>query len=704
VRLPFTDSCEDDVMDVVDSPKSDRFAIIHYRRKLNPRRTSDGEVLTTIRVFDKTGRVLYHRDNLPAELTSLSPDGTHLVVVVKDQQHNTTLELHEINRTGNDRSLFIDGVSSAAAVAPYVFSSDGRYLAIGMSSGDIRFYRMATDIQEIHGDDLPRHYAPITSLAFANATTQDGPALLAVADAEQIVRVWKLNLRSPGPRGLMLWSDNFGRPVSQLTFSPTDRYVGLAVGEKTTRVKLALTGFETVRVTQTDPRLSSLVKFIQFSPDERFAFSASEPISEAGSGELIRVPVHQADPPAELEFSQCQAPRQVSLSGDAESIVAVCQVLPTPPPPLLPIFNVHWFPLKGSPAPSGQPLHTGHNCDVAVSTDGSFAATECDSAIKFFDLFRGRSYDFGTPSILQIGGRPNPVRCDDSGAAIALSTNGSALAIGNRCGGVAVYEINKGYPSLSNMTFDYEPQGEEYDPTVSRGITALAFSGDSRLIAAGASNGVLWVRKTDDPATALYKSQFEGVVSSIQFGPIPSNILLYGVAGTVGAIDLRNGHLLQNSHNDSNVRAVTFSPDGRRVAAGYSNGALYVYDLPDCYVNSARGCDYKDWKQWTIVNLFGYDTRTILEPADTFLGDRPRNLYSVRLLANNQFFVASDHDQLLAKGERNPGQIPFLSVTMHDLNLSERPRKLCGQLRRNITFGELTYALICGRATPEGSK
>jgi WD40 repeat protein len=672
---------------------------------------------STIQVFEASGsapflwKKVLNRDWEKMFLFNegLSPDGKYLAII-KSRPRGPVLEVWNLSSPA--KPIITEPVSQSAPVA---FSRDGRFFAVGMADGNIMLYdpskRAKAQLQVIRHSSVPQYPYPISALAVSNDSS-----LVAYAEIskDNLVRVVHLEQnsgarREPGKiQATLLWSDYFGLPVAHLVFSPHDQFLGLAVGENTARVKTTKTGFETARVTQ-----SGRVGWIEFSPDENAAFSVSD------SGEALRFSTNTAMSP-DLVSLACAQPQEVAVSLDAK--VAAVSCLDVQPgqsqgtgnvTPTAEVFTLDGrshsellIPVRtkqGSTFPQSEQRAT---CHTAVSADGSTAAMECDSNFELFDVKTRQTFDLRgssrwfPPEVSRSGSATiGKNECKMIPLSLALNHDGSLLAVGDGCGRVVAYDRGTGIWSDSANFFPPRPDGvpsSNSKATLSNRepVTAIAFSRNSSLVAAGTAYGTLSVaninifHKVGNSGLLWPNPQlFAGTINAIQFNANSSE-LVFGSGGAVHILRVDDHtESFHISEAEDIITAVSFSADGQWAAAGTLHGRVEVLNLsppPQRVVERAEA--------WILKTFYNYDPLQGGTADETFSG-----LHPVRSL---QF--TDDHkldiwaiNQMLANADSLDGN-DHLSLTRHDLEILNRIKHICKNLRNDVSAPpDVTYGSVC---------
>ncbi len=656
-KIPFDIPCNSDIVSIFESRGSPRVAVV--------------QSIGIAQVFEissqRPWKILYKtKSGCSLQRINLSSDGKYITAVCA-KNGNISIETRDLDQPRAPQS---EPQMLSSKANAFSFSPDGRLLAIGTNTGQIELYdlpRMRKSLLE-----LPSHNAAITVLAFSNDSK-----MLASAGEDTIVRVVQFQ-KQGAP--LILWSDHFGRPVSDITFSHSDQLIGLAVGESTARIKYTRTGFETVRVVHKHP---SRVTSIAFSPDEKTAFSVSD------RGEVLSFPSKNSQP-SESASLDCRQPQSVVVSSsyNGKTVIAACPhsdgAMITP---VAELFKVDKFAVDSSAniAPlkhikelgRGTPFQNSDNgqpfCHVAISGDGHLGAAECNDKIQMFDL--RKNLPFSGPPVRQFG-----KSCH--GESLALNYDGSLLAVGNSCNSILVYEIgNEPWPLKAFIT---SPGNLDPSNTQPHKITAIAFSGASTMIAAGTDRGTIWVTQMKDQKSLFKQEDLQGAIGAIEFGPGnksgDSSALIFGSGGTAAVISIGDHQkLAQISVPNSYITAVAFAPNGIDAAAGDSNGVVHVFDL------SSSSLTQEINKR--VLSFFGYKTLSANAAQKTWNGKQ--KIYSLRFLEGRKLLVGTQQYWLLEPEDLdNDASFP-LALTSHDLCIHKRLQRICKNLSNDLDVRDI---------------
>jgi WD40 repeat protein len=725
-------ACAQNIASVIEAPDSEHFALVEYQPKGKPPQPGQ-PVPSTLRVFNASGEMVCTPFSLVFMNGAFSKSGFDLAVVYKKDKQ-ALLDVWRLT-THPERTLVLS-VAAVADAAPLDFSD--RFLAIGMSDGTVKLYEPAKGNDEVvlGGEKIPQHGGQITSVAFSRDSR-----LLATAGQDSVVRVLEFRDGDGWPK--LRWSDDFAKPVSQLVFSKQADWLGLAVGDNTARVKYAETGFETVRVTHLG-RVNSIAfspkgsQFISASRDEEEtdnSVASSEGTDErrnaaAASGKnespVLESSSHNANPPPAFNLNCDQVARQaqpVSLSEDGQVVAVSCLLINYGPSTskslpsennspggsaafsLTPVAKVYDLnepmpqQLTGSliekaivnhGATLDNPNILANPCKIALSGHGGIVASICDNNLVLYDLKKkAPSISTALPAFSSKGSGYAIVECQHIPTSLAISSDGSTLAVGDGCGRLLTYRVSDG--SLQQVGH-LDP-----DPSLPRGsqaITALAFNQPATMVAIGNSYGNVWIESIDGKTAIHPRQRMTGSISTLSFGTSKNADsgarLIVGSGVTATVFDVGTWKPFFHVNGSSELLTVSFMNE--KVALGYDNGRI------DIFVLRPRSRE-DQWESGVAKVITNYDPWSLPLPEINLRlrGATPTiPVYAVRLLEADDILVATDETLPFAKVD-SQGRQSRLSLQHHKLDVFDKAHQesICRNLRKDIKVGQLSYSDVC---------
>jgi WD40 repeat protein/tetratricopeptide (TPR) repeat protein len=123
------------------------------------------------------------------------------------------------------------------------------------------------------------------------------------------------------------------------------------------------------------------------------------------------------------------------------------------------------------------------------------------------------------------------------------------------------------------------PVGQTLPVKLPAGITVMRFSPDAQLLIAGAEDGTVRIMESDTGKLLNGQMKHPGAVVGVVI--LPGNELAFsiGKAGDANLWKIADGSTVKSwSNKDSTLTAGAISKDFRRLALGYANGEVRVYD------------------------------------------------------------------------------------------------------------------------------
>ncbi|ULE33460.1 nSTAND1 domain-containing NTPase [Mycobacterium sp. IDR2000157661] len=507
------------------------------------------------------------------------------------------------------------GVFGAIFSPAAIFSPQGRRFVTGGDDGRLHLWDTETGQQV--GQDLVGHDAWVNDAAFS----ADGHVIASASD-DRTVRLWNADTGQPSgnpmaghndevwavafsPDGLMvasgsvdttvrLWNASTGEPIGlpmdhparvhTVEFSPDGRRLVTGSSDGTVRLWDVKTGQQIGSPHKVDEDPGEDVIDVAFNPDGRsFASSTSDgdvQFWDAGTGAPIGAPLSgHGTQVLSLAFSPDG--RRLADGGADGAVrlwdVDTRQLLGQP---MLGHKSGVWalsFSPDGTRLLSGsqagvirlwdvgirRPLigHIGGVSSVVVRPDGRRIASAGEGgAVRFWNADNGQP--IGKPLV----GSGKPL------SSIAFSADGRRLATAGTDGAVWLWDADAGTPIGAPINPGQGP------------LASIAFSPDGRRLVIGGGNTVgLWDFETHRPIGA---PRIHGdLVHSVAFSPDGNHFVSGGMEaannGTVRLWDANTGQLVKaTTIGDAEpvVWAVTFSPDGQRIAAAGADGVIQLMD------------------------------------------------------------------------------------------------------------------------------
>ncbi|WP_157112857.1 WD40 repeat domain-containing protein [Nocardia speluncae] len=498
-------------------------------------------------------------------LYTTDPDGSRGAALAAWRIHESDEAFHAmLNAASNPRTAKLTGYSGS--VFSVAFSPDGRDLAVGSSDGTVRLWDPATGKQI--GEPINSHTDPVYAVAFS----PDG-RVLATGSSDGPLKLWDPvtrkqigePLQQPGgiasvafsPDGrflatgngygtVSLWDPVTGKQIGEpfgdhnnvvfsVAFSPDSRTLASVSGD------VVLWDPVTRRqIVDTHTDYTSGFNSVAFSPDGRFLATSSGDGTNDGTvilwdpvtGKQIGEPLQQPGGIASVAFGP---DNRILTTGGGDGTVRL------------------WDPVTGKQV--AEPLigHTGVVDAVAFSPDGRTLATGSgDGTVRLWDPVTGKQ-------IYEPRDQPGGV------ARVAFSPDDHTLAV-SRGDTVRLWD-----PVTGQQT------GELLD-RIHGDVGPVAFSPDGRALVTASGLGVQWWDPVAQQALGPPLPGHSSSLTSVAFGPDNRTLVTSDTTGVILWDPVASQHL-PPEHTRA-IHEAAFSPDGRIIAAGTSDGTVLLWD-PD---------------------------------------------------------------------------------------------------------------------------
>jgi len=491
----------------------------------------------------------------------------------------------------------------ADIVTSVSFSPDGKTIATGSADRTIRIWQVDNDksaipygIAPLHAT-LSSHTDSVTSVSFS----PDGKTL-ASASHDNTIKIWNLT-----DKKLLQTLTGHKDWVLGVSFSPDGKTIASASADKT--VKLWNRQGKTQKF-QINPKTltkhSDIVYSVKFSPNSQELVSASADTTAKiwnRNGEEIRTLKGHNDEVVSANFSR---DGEKIVTGSADDTVKV------------------W-------SRSGTLLNTfrGHQDDVRAvnfSPDGTIASASKDKMVKIWN-------PNSTPLNKILSGHGDwvyKVSFSADGKIIASASADKTVRLWRPDGSlfktlvghkdsvtwVDISPDNKTVASASNdqTVKVWSLDGKLLDTLSHDGVVrSVSFSPDGKTIAAASADRKLYLwRWNGSKATLLAKLDHSNPVISVSFSPDGKTIATATAAdnkesGKKTAVEITgekrvylwqfNGSsakIIKTIDHKDSVKDVSFSPDGKTIAAACADKKVYLWGFDGKVANLTEKLDYSD--------------------------------------------------------------------------------------------------------------
>ena len=197
---------------------------------------------------------------------------------------------------------------------------------------------------------------------------------------------------------------------------------------------------------------------------------------------------------------------------------------------------------------------------------------------------------------------------------IALSSDGTLLASGNRSGETSIWRVSDGELIIEMAPRDYVEGYSEY-------LTALAFSPDGSLVAAGHWDGMVFIWNiTTGQLERLIEPETDRCSALGLAFSNDGEILAVGGASdgfneVVRFYQVSDGSIVRNLEHGTRggtlVSPAVYSPDGTLLAFGATDG-IYIWSLPDYVLQHTILIESTGDSDWVTDMAFSPDSKYLL--------------------------------------------------------------------------------------------
>ena len=417
---------------------------------------------------------------------------------------------------------------SAYSVA---YRPDGRFLAAGMSNGDILIWDTETR------GSSPRLGKREAGGVWALAYSPDGQ-FLASSGSDNQIHIW-----NPGGGTEKTLTGHTG-VVYNLAYSPDGRYLASGSRDKTVRI-WDLTADAVITLTGH----TGAVYSVDYSPDGHWVASA------APGDRAVRVWELLPNPEGQLEVGEV-----FTLTGHTASLYGVAF---SPAGDLLASGSSDKT-IRIWDLATREPVLTlvGHTAlvrSLAFSDDGRYIISGSrDATVRIWDVGQKK-----TGAVVVLTGHTSLIN------SVACASGGRFLASASGDDTVRLWDTRPPQGALLTTLM----------PGAGR-FRYVDFSPDSRFLASGSTDGLayIWSLEAEEPVMALQHGAWNGVWDA-RYSPEGDRMVTGADDGVARIWDLSTGSLVRSLEGHASaITAVAYGPDGRHVATASKDRTARVWD------------------------------------------------------------------------------------------------------------------------------
>ena len=177
----------------------------------------------------------------------------------------------------------------------------------------------------------------------------------------------------------------------------------------------------------------------------------------------------------------------------------------------------------------------------------------------------------------------------DAPSALAFSTDGRTLISASTDGTLRLWDVKTGNPPrIFEVPFSNIPGSPQRNGLPKYTVPAWAFSGGSKMLASGAFNVHLWNTDTGRKVTSLPTKEN---LRALVFSPDGKKLASGDIKGTIQLWNIKTERKLSNRLVGGIVLALAFSPDSKTLVCGVAGGgksSVLLWDVDKITSTGAR--------------------------------------------------------------------------------------------------------------------